>query len=137
MPHTRWTLKVGAPGVRALARPDGFLWLGASTGLYRSMASGSTAFCPDRMTPPVASGDALLTARNGDIWVGYDFGGSPSIAAAICATPIPGRAGRRQCDRAGARRIDLGRGRIARQNAAVPFSERRWTRYARRRLVDA
>ncbi|MFC3442953.1 triple tyrosine motif-containing protein [Sphingobium rhizovicinum] len=78
MRHTRWTLKDGAPGnVRALAQGrDGFLWLGASTGLYRFDGVRFDRILPDRDDPRRSlQVTALLTARNGDIWVGYDFGG--------------------------------------------------------------
>ncbi|WP_298397740.1 sensor histidine kinase [Sphingobium sp.] len=78
MRHTRWTLKDGAPGnVRALAQgKDGFLWLGASTGLYRFDGVRFDRILPDQDDPRRSlQVTALLTARNGDIWVGYDFGG--------------------------------------------------------------
>lgn len=76
--HMRWTLKDGAPGnVRALAQGrDGFLWLGASTGLYRFDGVRFDRVLADRDDPRRSlQVTALLTARNGDVWVGYDFGG--------------------------------------------------------------
>jgi signal transduction histidine kinase/ligand-binding sensor domain-containing protein len=78
MRHTSWTLKDGAPGnIRALAQGrDGFLWLGSSTGLYRFDGIRFDRILPDRDDPRRSlQVTALLTARNGDIWVGYDFGG--------------------------------------------------------------
>lgn len=76
--QTIWTLKDGAPGnVRALAQgKDGFLWLGASTGLYRFDGIRFERILPDRDDPRRSlQVTALLAARNGDIWVGHDFGG--------------------------------------------------------------
>lgn len=78
MRHTRWTLKDGAPGnIRALAQgKDGFLWLGSSSGLYRFDGIRFDRILADRDDPfRSLQVTALLTARNGDIWVGYDFGG--------------------------------------------------------------
>lgn len=76
--HSQWTLKDGAPGnVRALAQGrDGFLWLGSSTGLYRFDGMRFDRILPDQDDPRRSlQVTALLTAHNGDIWVGYDFGG--------------------------------------------------------------
>ncbi|SEQ51099.1 sensor histidine kinase [Sphingobium sp. YR768] len=78
MRHTGWSLKDGAPGnIRALAQgKDGFLWLGSSTGLYRFDGIRFDRILPDRDDPRRSlQVTALLAARNGDIWVGYDFGG--------------------------------------------------------------
>ncbi len=76
--HTRWTLRDGAPSnIRAIVQgQDGFLWLGTATGLYR--------FDGIRFERIEIEADgrrrslqvtALLAARNGDLWVGYDYGG--------------------------------------------------------------
>ena len=76
--HSRWTLKDGAPGnVRALAQgKDGYLWLGSSTGLYRFDGIRFERMLADRDDPRRSlQVTALLAARNGDIWVGHDFGG--------------------------------------------------------------
>lgn len=76
--HARWTLRDGAPAnVRAIAQGrDGFLWLGTATGLYRfdGIRFERIALEQDgsRRSLQVT---ALLAARNGDIWVGYDYGG--------------------------------------------------------------
>ncbi|WP_214199566.1 sensor histidine kinase [Novosphingobium profundi] len=76
--HTGWTLRDGAPGnIRALAQgPDGFLWLGTSTGLYRFDGVHFERIRPDQEDRGRSlQVTALLAARNGEIWVGYDFGG--------------------------------------------------------------
>lgn len=76
--HTGWTYIDGAPGqVNALAQtPDGYLWLGTATGLFRF---DGIRFQPYR--PP--SGQAfpqrnvvsLFALPDGGLWVGYSYGG--------------------------------------------------------------
>jgi signal transduction histidine kinase/ligand-binding sensor domain-containing protein len=76
--HTRWTLGDGAPGnIRAIAQgKDGFLWLGTSTGLYRFDGIRFDRILPDDDDPLRSlQVTALLVAKNGDLWVGYDYGG--------------------------------------------------------------
>jgi signal transduction histidine kinase len=77
-PQVAWKLGNGAPtGIRAMAQtPDGSLWLGSSTGLYRFdganferrdlLPAGSVA------SPAVG---VLHVRRNGDLCVGYAHGG--------------------------------------------------------------
>ena len=76
--HDIWTGKDGAPGeVSAMAQTtDGWLWIGSSNGLYRfdgvrfrrfEALSGEIA--PKR---PIT---ALKALRNGDLLIGYIFGG--------------------------------------------------------------
>jgi signal transduction histidine kinase/ligand-binding sensor domain-containing protein len=76
--HDIWTGKDGAPGeVNAMAQTaDGWLWIGAANGLYRfdgvrfrrfEAVSGELA--------PKRSVTALKALRNGDLLVGYIFGG--------------------------------------------------------------
>lgn len=76
--HTRWTLAEGAPGnIRAIVQGrDGDLWLGTATGLYRFDGIRFERLVPDKDDPRRSlQVTALHAARNGDIWVGYDFGG--------------------------------------------------------------
>ncbi|HEY2050354.1 MAG TPA: two-component regulator propeller domain-containing protein, partial [Caulobacteraceae bacterium] len=76
--HTRWTLADGAPtNIETLAQtPNGYLWIGAQRGLYRF--DGVTfEHVPAYQGPHLRSEEvtALLAARNGDLWVGHDWGG--------------------------------------------------------------
>ena len=92
--HSRWTLGDGAPGnIRAIAQGrDGYLWLGTATGLYRFDGILFERIVPADPTPyrsPQIT--ALLAARNGDIWVGYDFGGVSVVQGGVLkdANPWP------------------------------------------------
>ena len=94
MRHSRWTLGDGAPGnIRAIVQGrDGYLWLGTATGLYRFDGIVFERIVPvdqDRYRSPQVT--ALLAARNGDIWVGYDFGGVAVFRGGVLkgANPAP------------------------------------------------
>jgi signal transduction histidine kinase len=76
--HTAWAADRGAPGdiIEIAQSPDGFLWLATAGGLYRF--DGVTF----ELIPPIRGGAvrsrtaySLLAARNGDVWVGYYYGG--------------------------------------------------------------
>ncbi len=90
--HTRWTLGDGAPGnIRAIVQGrDGYLWLGTATGLYRFDGISFERIVPvdqDRYRSPQVT--ALLAARNGDIWVGYDFGGVSRVRGGVLRDANP------------------------------------------------
>lgn len=92
--HSRWTLGDGAPGnIRAIAQGrDGYLWLGTATGLYRFDGIAFERIVPvDQQSYRSPQITALLAARNGDIWVGYDFGGVSVVRGGVLkdANPWP------------------------------------------------
>jgi signal transduction histidine kinase/ligand-binding sensor domain-containing protein len=93
--HDIWTGKDGAPGeVAAMAQTaDGWLWIGASNGLYRfdgvrfrrfEALSGEVA--PKR---PITS---LTALRNGDLLIGYIYGGL-SLLRDGHISQLPGKVG--------------------------------------------
>jgi signal transduction histidine kinase len=73
--HTAWTYRDGIPPtIHAIAQtPDGFLWLGAGSGLFRF--DGVRAELFGREQTRGAAVAALATSAEGDLWVGL-WGGT-------------------------------------------------------------
>lgn len=70
--HTRWTAKDGAPTeIVALAQtPDGYLWVGARSGLYRFDGVRFVPFAlPGDDTLPSRGIRSLLATRDGSLWI--------------------------------------------------------------------
>ncbi|HSI60898.1 MAG TPA: two-component regulator propeller domain-containing protein, partial [Ideonella sp.] len=82
--HTAWAVADGAPaGISGLAQTaDGYLWLGAATGLFRF---DGVRF--ERFEPPAGQTlrsrniSALAALPSGALWVGHRFGGASRWAA--------------------------------------------------------
>ena len=74
--HTSWTIAEGAPqSIYALAQSaDGYLWIASTSGVYRF--DGVTFEHIPLRAPQAESwrATALLSARDGTIWVGYENG---------------------------------------------------------------
>ena len=75
--HERWGIEEGAPeNIDAIAQsPDGYLLLGASSGLYQFDGVSFTRIPWSGSRLPAANlVTALLVRRSGEIWVGYASG---------------------------------------------------------------
>lgn len=76
--HTAWTFKDGAPAeIYALAQTtNGFLWLGAATGLFRFDGIRFEPYKPQSgQTFSQRSVASLFAVPDGGLWVGYRYGG--------------------------------------------------------------
>lgn len=77
--HTSWTQREGAPAdIRALAQtPDGWYWLGTSSGVYRF---DGVTFTKQALFPSSndksQSVQSLFVTREGDLWIGLTYGGA-------------------------------------------------------------
>ncbi len=87
--HTAWTLRDGMPAnVSALAQaPDGYLWVGAASGLYRF--DGIHLEPLDQKLP----GGAVITlvaTPSGDLWIGSSTGISRLNQDGLTTFDVPG-----------------------------------------------
>lgn len=75
--HASWSAKEGAPGnIRAITQSsEGYLWLGATDGLFRFDGGRFEHFEQyGGTTLPAGPVTALLGLPNGDLWIGYYSG---------------------------------------------------------------
>jgi signal transduction histidine kinase/ligand-binding sensor domain-containing protein len=68
--HSRWSLRDGVPAdVSTVAQtPDGFLWIGGPSGLYRFDGVRAEPFAVGQI--PGESVISLVTSEDGDLWAG-------------------------------------------------------------------
>jgi signal transduction histidine kinase/streptogramin lyase len=87
--QTAWTLRNGMPAyVNVLAQtPDGYLWIGASTGLYRFDGFHVEPFAQKL---PGVGVVALAIAPNGDLWIGSASGVSRLSEGRLTTFTVPG-----------------------------------------------
>lgn len=66
--HTAWTIQDGVPsGIFSIAQtPDGYLWLGSISGLFRFDGMHAEPF----PSPGIGHVSALAVADTGDLWIG-------------------------------------------------------------------
>jgi signal transduction histidine kinase/ligand-binding sensor domain-containing protein len=91
--HTSWSVKDGIPGpVVAIAQtPDGYLWLGTHAGLYRFDGQNLVPWEPERAGDklPRSSITALLTARDGSLWIGFTSSAVSRLRNGVLKTYTP------------------------------------------------
>ncbi|PTL80200.1 sensor histidine kinase [Vitiosangium sp. GDMCC 1.1324] len=75
--HTAWTAKDGAPTeIKVMAQtPDGWLWLGTPTGLYRFDGVRFSRYQLPPSPYSLARIGELVARPNGDLWIGDSVGG--------------------------------------------------------------
>ncbi|MFB9240654.1 hypothetical protein IV454_25825 [Massilia antarctica] len=78
MHHSSWSARDGAPTIIfAMAQsPDGWLWLGASTGLFRFDGVKFERYVPRTGSLDSPGISALLALPSGEVWIGYRSGGA-------------------------------------------------------------
>ncbi|MEO8335287.1 MAG: triple tyrosine motif-containing protein [bacterium] len=94
--HRAWTNRDGAPGVitSIVQTTDGYLWLGAMTGLYRFDGVRFERFSePAHQKLPSESISALLALPDGSLWIGYSKGGVSVLMGEQLTTVDPGTDG--------------------------------------------
>lgn len=76
--HTGWTAKDGAPSeIWTLAQTaDGWLWLGAPSGLYRFDGVRFERFEPFGEAFRTAAVSSLMALPTGELWIGFVYGGA-------------------------------------------------------------
>jgi ligand-binding sensor domain-containing protein len=81
--HTSWAAREGAPSeIAGLGQtPDGVLWIGSGSGLYRFDGTSFSLFRPASGEPPLPriSIRTLCVARDGTVWVGFRPAGVAAI----------------------------------------------------------
>lgn len=90
--HTSWTAKDGAPAeISTMAQtPDGWLWLGTSTGLYRFDGVHFQHYpLPDGAQQQHNHIRTLYAAPNGDLLIGYGSEGLSVLRRSGAVDPIP------------------------------------------------
>ncbi len=86
--HTTWTNTQGMPGhISAIAQtPDGYLWLGTASGLYRF---DGTRVEPFNHPLPGGSVLSLAVSSTGDLWIGSSMGLSRLSHGVLTSVPAP------------------------------------------------
>lgn len=85
--HTSWTSAQGMPGyISSIAQtPDGYLWLGTASGLYRFDGIRAELF---NQQPPGGYVASLAVSSTGELWVGSTKGLSRLSHGVL--TPVAG-----------------------------------------------
>jgi len=76
--HRTHTQADGLPsGLTTITQtPDGYLWVGSTSGLYRFDGVRFESIAADQLLGPSIIG--LAATKSGDLWIGYDMGGGVS-----------------------------------------------------------
>lgn len=78
--HTVWRVQDGALNVNPTAfaqTPDGYIWIGTRSGLYRFDGVSFTAWNPpsgQRYPSGISSIQSLYAAKDGSLWIGTEAG---------------------------------------------------------------